>query len=135
MSWKLWRCYGHRKPTEKRHTQGVEPVKREKCVTVNKAERSWRSEDLFDIRHGYAEFGVYLAYFHSCFVPEFPLYVLFPPFQIRNINLYHYMLEVCDLNFGIDLKVVIIKRCPRGSETLNFGYLNRAETMIHYRYI
>ena len=27
------------------------------CVTVNKAERSWRSEGHFDIRHGDAEFG------------------------------------------------------------------------------
>ena len=32
--------------------------KRKKCVAVNKAERSWRSEDGFDLRPGHAEFGV-----------------------------------------------------------------------------
>lgn len=32
-----------------------------KCVTVNKADRSWRSEDCFDGRPGDAEFGVCLA--------------------------------------------------------------------------
>jgi hypothetical protein len=32
--------------------------KREKCVAANKAKRSWRSEEHFDIRHGDAEFGV-----------------------------------------------------------------------------
>jgi hypothetical protein len=32
--------------------------KREKCVIINKAERSWRSEESFDIRHGNAVFGV-----------------------------------------------------------------------------
>lgn len=26
--------------------------KREKCVAVNKGERSWRSEEIFDIKHG-----------------------------------------------------------------------------------
>ena len=25
---------------------------REKCVAVNKGERSWRSEEIFDIKHG-----------------------------------------------------------------------------------
>lgn len=33
--------------------------KRKKYVAVNQAERSWRYEQLFDIRHGDTEFGVY----------------------------------------------------------------------------
>jgi hypothetical protein len=47
--------------------------KRNNCVAVNKVEKSWRSEDCFDIRHGDAEFGVYTAVFWSCFCPVFPL--------------------------------------------------------------
>ena len=30
--------------------------RKEKCVLVNKAERSWRSEELFDRRHEIKEF-------------------------------------------------------------------------------
>ena len=43
-----------------------------KCVVVNKAERSWRSDEHFDIRHRGAEFGEFLAGFTSCFGPVFP---------------------------------------------------------------
>ena len=43
--------------------------KRETHVAVNKAERSWGSED---IRHGDADFGVCPAGFQSCFGPVFP---------------------------------------------------------------
>ena len=32
--------------------------KRQQCVAVNKAERSWRSEEHFEIRHGDADFGI-----------------------------------------------------------------------------
>ena len=32
--------------------------KREICVAVNKSERSWKSEEHFDIRHGDAQLGV-----------------------------------------------------------------------------
>ena len=46
-------------------------LKRKKCVAVNKAERSWRSEEHFDIRHGDAESGVCPARFWSCFGPVF----------------------------------------------------------------
>ena len=59
--------------------------KREKCVAVNKAERSWRSEEHFEIRHGDAELVVYLASFWSCFGPVFPHYVPFPPFCDGNV--------------------------------------------------
>ena len=46
--------------------------KRKKCVAVNKDERSWRSKEHFDIRHGDAEFGVCPAGFQSSLV-QYPL--------------------------------------------------------------
>jgi hypothetical protein len=36
---------------------------RKNCVTLNKAAKSWRFEEHFDIRHGDTEFGAYLAGF------------------------------------------------------------------------
>ena len=54
--------------------------KRKKYVSVNKAERSWRSEEHFDIRHGDAEFGVCPARFWSSFGPVFSYYAPFPTF-------------------------------------------------------
>jgi hypothetical protein len=39
-----------------------------KYVAVNKAEKRWRSEDLFDIRHEDAEFGVCPAGFSPALV-------------------------------------------------------------------
>lgn len=48
--------------------------KRKKVVAVNKDEKSWRSEEHFDIRYGDAEFGVRPAEFLSCFDPVFPHY-------------------------------------------------------------
>ena len=50
--------------------------KRKKCVAVNKDERSWRSEEHFDIRHGDAEFEVCPVNFQSCFSLVFPHYAL-----------------------------------------------------------
>ena len=54
--------------------------KRKKCVAVNKAEQSWRSEESFDIRLGDAEFGVHPAGCGLALVPIsslcFLLYVL-----------------------------------------------------------
>ena len=41
--------------------------KRKKCVVVNKAERSWRSEEHFGNRHGDGGLGVCPAGFQSCF--------------------------------------------------------------------
>jgi hypothetical protein len=54
--------------------------KRKKYVSVNKAERSWRSEEHLDIRHENAKLGVLPANFWFCFGPIFPHYVLFPIF-------------------------------------------------------
>lgn len=48
-----------------------QPMK-EKCVTVNKAERDQGSEECFDLRHGDAELGVYPAGFQSGFGLVFP---------------------------------------------------------------
>jgi hypothetical protein len=48
--------------------------KRKKFVAVNKDEKSWRSEECFDIRHGDAEFGVCPAGFWSCCGPIFSHY-------------------------------------------------------------
>ena len=58
--------------------------KRKKCVAVNKAERSWRSEEHFDIRHGDTEFGVCPAGFWSRFGSVFPYYAPFPVFWNGN---------------------------------------------------
>jgi hypothetical protein len=42
---------------------GVEPTQEKELFAVNKAERSWKSEEHFDIRHGDAEFKVCLGHF------------------------------------------------------------------------
>ena len=52
--------------------------KRKKYVAINKAERSWRSEERFDIRHGDAEFGVCPVDSPSCFLPGLPHRAPFP---------------------------------------------------------
>lgn len=61
--------------------------KRKNCVSVNKAERSWRPEDWFGIRRGDAEFGVCPAGFWSYFGPVFPQYATFPLFWNSNVYL------------------------------------------------
>ena len=45
---------------------------RERCVVVNKAERSWIFEELFDIRHGGAELDFYIASFWFYFFSVSP---------------------------------------------------------------
>ena len=59
--------------------------KRKKYVSVKKAERSWRSEEHFDIRLGDEEFGVCPAVFQFCFGPVYPHYVPFPVFWNTNV--------------------------------------------------
>ena len=59
--------------------------KREKCVAVNKAERSWRSEEHFDIRHGDAESGVCPVGFSLALVQYF-LPLLPPPVWKGNVD-------------------------------------------------
>ena len=72
---------------------------REECVAVNKATKSWGSEECFDIRHGDVEFGLFSAGFQSCFGPVFPHCAPFPTFETAMYILCHYMLEVSDLFF------------------------------------
>ena len=53
--------------------------KEKKYVVVNKAEKSWRSEERFGIRHEEAEFGVCPACFQSSFAPHFcTMFSLYP---------------------------------------------------------
>lgn len=54
------------------------PHKREKCITVSKSGRSWKSEEHCDIRHEDAEFGVFSAGFQAYFAPVFCHYAPFP---------------------------------------------------------
>ena len=67
-------------------------LRREKCVAVKKAERSWRAEGQFDIRHGDAESGVCPAGFQFYFGPAFPSYILCHTFW--NGNVYYVPLYV-----------------------------------------
>lgn len=71
--------------------------KRKKCVAVNKAKRSWRSEECFDISYGDAEFGVCPVCL--TLVQYFLTMLRSLPFGIVVYILCHYMLEVCDLVF------------------------------------
>lgn len=103
---------------------------RHKCVAVNIAERSWRSEEHFDIRLGKAEFRVCPAGFWSYFSPVFLHYAPFFPFEMMMYILCQYMLELCDLLFYFDFMGVTVKRVSE--ETLNFGILNIVETVIDY---
>ena len=61
--------------------------KRKKCVAVNKAEQSWRSEEHFDIRYGDADSGACPDGFQSCFVLVFPYHAPFPMFWNSNVYL------------------------------------------------
>ena len=72
--------------------------RRKKCVAVHKAEGSWTSEELFDIRHGDAEFGVGLASFQSCFATILPSLC----FGMIMYILCYYIWEVCGLLFDFD---------------------------------
>ena len=58
----------------------MEPAQEREVYVVNKAERGWRSEEHFDIRHGDAEFGICPTGFWFCFGPVFSHYVPLTPF-------------------------------------------------------
>jgi hypothetical protein len=73
-----------------------------KCVTVNKAEWGWRSEDHFDIRHGGTEFGVCQARFRSFILVPYFLVLSSLPFVMLMHILFYCRLEVCDLLFYFD---------------------------------
>jgi hypothetical protein len=75
--------------------------KRKKCVAVNKAEESWKSEEPFDFKNGNEVFGVCSAGFWSCFGPVFISSLVLPSLHFGMIMyvLCHLMLELCDLFF------------------------------------
>ena len=81
---------------------------REKCVAVSKAERSWRSEERFDISHEDAEFRVCPAGFQSCFGPVFPLRA---PFAVL-----HWKCVICFSDF--DFIGVRVKRLHESQKRL-----------------
>lgn len=69
---------------------------------VNKAEKSWRSEEHFDVRHGGAEFGVPRLVFSFALVQYFLTLLSLLPFRMAMYILYHCMLEVFVLLFHLD---------------------------------
>jgi len=75
--------------------------KREKCVAVNKTERSWRSEEYFDIRHGDAEFSFPSGFSVLLLVQHFHTTLSFLPFGMAMYILCYCMLVVCNLLFEI----------------------------------
>ena len=76
--------------------------KRKKCVAVNKAKRSWRSEEelVSDMEMQSLEFSPLV--FHLALVLYF--FAIFSSLHFGMVMyiLYHYMLEVCDLLFDFD---------------------------------
>ena len=77
--------------------------KRKKCAAVNKAERSWRSEEGFGMSHGDAEFGVYPAGFSFALVLYFLTMLPFHPLGMVMDTLCHCVLQVCYPLFKFDL--------------------------------
>lgn len=53
-------------------------LKRKMCVSANKVEWTWRSEEHFNIRHGDSIWSLHPAGFQTCFGPVFPYYTPFP---------------------------------------------------------
>ena len=60
--------------------------KRKKHVPVNKAERYWKTEEHFEIRHGDAEFGIFTEGYWSWFGAVFTHYAPFHTVQNSNIS-------------------------------------------------
>ena len=72
---RCWKCQssalsGKQQQQQTAHREWKQ-LKIKKCVVVNKDEKTWISEESFDIRHKDIEFGVYPADFQSCFVLVF----------------------------------------------------------------
>ena len=78
--------------------------KRKKCIAVQKAEQSWKSEDRFDIRHGDGEFEVCPAGFGLALVQYFLTMLPSLCFGMVMYILCHYMLEVYDLLLDLEFK-------------------------------
>lgn len=85
----------------------MKPVQEKEVCYSQKAERSWRSEEDFDIRHGNSEFAqlVFGLALVQYFLTVFP----FLPFGMVMDILCHCRLEVCDLLFHFDFTGVIVR--------------------------
>ena len=85
-------------PRETEDFLGNQSEKERECVAVNKDERSWRSEEHSNVRHGDGEFGVCLLVLG---LDKYLLTTLLP-FRIVMHILCYCVLEVCDLlsDFG-----------------------------------
>ena len=88
------------------------------CVAVNKAERSWRSEECFDIRHGDVEFRVCTAEFHCFLDPVFPHNPPFVPFGTLLYTLGYFGLEVHGLLLHFDFIRITVKRLHESQKRL-----------------
>ena len=94
-------------------------------------QRSWRSEEHFDIGHRDAEFGVAQLVLGLALVHYFLTKLPSLPFRIVMYILCHDILENFELFFYLDFYTEEIATSLR--ETLNFGLLNSIETVIDYR--
>lgn len=65
---------------------------RQRCLTVNSAERNWRSEELLDITHGDAEFGLCLDGFGIILTQYF---LSMPHFLLLGMVTYIYIYIYC----------------------------------------
>ena len=105
-------------------------LKKEKCAAVNKAERSWRSDEkplpsdmeMQNLR--VCSLGV-----RACFGPLFPCSAPSFPFVMAMYMSCHCMVEACDMSFYCDFQGIKTKRLPR---TLDFELLNSVEIVIDY---
>lgn len=77
----------------------------------SQCEKSWRSDEYFDITHGEAGFGVCPAPFRLALVQCSSL-CSSPPFWLVMYNLCCFMLEVQDCAFVLISQWVIVKRLP-----------------------
>lgn len=101
--------------------------KKERCVTANKAERNWRCEEHFDVRHGDAGCGVQPAGFQSRFGPVFPAMLSFLPFGMGCLSCATVCWRYVICFFSLIHMGITVKRLPTISEV--FGLLNRVETV------
>lgn len=80
-------------------TRECNQPKRKKFVAVNKAERSWRAEEHFDIKHGDAELGVCQLVFSPALVQSFLTRLSSLCFRMVMCILCRDTLKVCALLF------------------------------------
>lgn len=84
--------------------------KRKKCVTVNKVERNWGSQEYIDINHGDAKFWVCPAGFGLSLVQCFLNVINFLHYGTMIYNLCHYKLHCVICIFTLILYKITVKR-------------------------